>query len=161
MRFLRHEDGNTPEGVWIRAFEKKDHPMSLSRRSLLAVSGLALTAGLFSAAAALPPGFGDYTKEKFEAALKSPKPVLVHVHADWCPVCVRQERAFKELSESADFKKFAAIQVNFDMDTDFRKTHNVNNQSVILVFKGGKEAGRIGGVTETAKIAEFLAKAAQ
>lgn len=135
--------------------------MSLSRRTVLAISGLALTAGLFSAVAALPPGFGDYTKEKFDAALKGPKPVLVHVHADWCPVCVRQERAFKELSESADFKKFTAIQVNFDMDTEFRKAHNVNNQSVILVFKGGKEAGRVGGVTETAKIAEFLAKSAK
>lgn len=135
--------------------------MSMSRRTVLAVSGLALTAGLFSAAAALPPGFGDYTKDKFETALKGSKPVLVHVHADWCPVCVRQERAFKELSESADFKKFTAIQVNFDMDTDFRKTHNVNNQSMILVFRGGKEAGRIGGVTDTAKIAEFLAKSAQ
>jgi thioredoxin 1 len=135
--------------------------MSLSRRTVLAVSGLALTAGLFGAAAALPPGFGDYTKEKFDAALKGAKPVLVHVHADWCPVCVRQERAFNELSGSADFKKFTAIQVNFDMDTEFRKTYNVNNQSMILVFKGGKEAGRIGGVTDTAKIAEFLAKSAQ
>ncbi len=43
------------------------------------------------------------------------------------------------------------------MDTDFRKTYGVNNQSVILIFKGGKEAGRIGGVTDSAKIAEFLA----
>ncbi|MGL5447064.1 MAG: thioredoxin family protein [Rhabdaerophilum sp.] len=135
--------------------------MSLSRRVVLAASGLALTAGLFSAVAALPPGFGDYTKEKLDAALKGAKPVLVHVHADWCPVCVRQERAFKEMSESADFKKFAAIQVNFDMDLEFRKTYNVNNQSMILVFKGGKETGRIGGVTDTAKIAEFLAKAVQ
>lgn len=134
--------------------------MSLSRRAVLAVSGLALTAGLFSAAAALPPGFGDYTKEKFDAALKGTKPVLVHVHADWCTTCVRQERAFKELSESADFKKFTAIQVNFDLDMDFRKTYNVNVQSIILVFKGGKETARIGGVTDKAKIAEFLAKAA-
>ncbi|MCU0819367.1 MAG: thioredoxin family protein [Beijerinckiaceae bacterium] len=131
--------------------------MSLSRRALMAMSGLALSGGFFVALAALPPGFTDYSKEKFEAALKGAKPVLVHVHADWCPVCVRQERAFKEISESADFKRFNAIQVNFDMDTDFRKAFNVNNQSVILIFKGGKEAGRIGGVTDPAKIGDFLA----
>jgi thiol-disulfide isomerase/thioredoxin len=131
--------------------------MSLSRRALMALGGLALSSGFFAALAALPPGFTDYSKEKFEAALKGAKPVLVHVHADWCPVCVRQERAFKELSESPDFKRFNAIQVNFDMDTDFRKAFNVNNQSVILIFKGGKEAGRIGGVTDPAKISEFLA----
>lgn len=131
--------------------------MSLARRTLLAAAGLAATAGLFSALAALPDGFSDYSKEKFEAALKQPKPILVHVHADWCPVCVRQEKAFNELSRSADFKKFHAVQVNFDMDLDFRKTYSVNNQSVILVIKGGKETGRLGGVTDTAKIAEFLA----
>lgn len=131
--------------------------MSLTRRALMAISGLALSAGFFAAYAALPPGFSDYSKEKFEAALRGAKPVLVHVHADWCPVCVRQERAFQQLSESADFKRFNAIQVNFDMDLDFRKTYSVNNQSVILIFKDGKEAGRIGGVTDTAKIGEFLA----
>lgn len=131
--------------------------MSFSRRTLMAFAGLALSAGVFTAVAALPPGFTDYSKEKFDAALKGSKPVLVHVHADWCPVCVRQERAFKELSGSEDFKRFNAVQVNFDMDLDFRKAYGVNNQSVILIFKGGKEAGRIGGVTDTAKIAEFLA----
>jgi thiol-disulfide isomerase/thioredoxin len=135
--------------------------MLFSRRTMLAAAGLVASTGMFSALAALPPGFTDYSKEKFDTALKGSKPVLVHVHADWCPVCVRQERAFNELSKSADFLKYAAIQVNFDMDLDFRKTHNVNNQSVILVFKGGKEAGRIGGVTDSAKIAEFLAKSAQ
>lgn len=131
--------------------------MSLSRRALMAMGGLALTSGFFVALAALPPGFTDYSKEKFEAAMKGAKPVLVHVHADWCPVCVRQEKAFQQLSQSADFKRFNAIQVNFDMDTDFRKTYGVNNQSVILIFKGGKEAGRIGGITDPAKIAEFMA----
>ncbi len=131
--------------------------MSLSRRALMALGGLALTGGFFAAIAAVPPGFSDYSKEKFDAALKGSKPILVHVHAEWCPVCVRQEKAFQELSKSADFKRFNAIQVNFDMDTDFRKTYGVNNQSVILIFKGGKEAGRIGGITDPAKIAEFMA----
>lgn len=121
------------------------------------LAGFALGASL-AAGAAMAPGFSDYSKEKFEAALKGDKPVLVHVHADWCPVCVRQERAFNELSGSADYKKLAGIKVSFDMDTDFRKTYNVNNQSVIIIFKGGKEAGRIGGVTDTAKIAEFITK---
>lgn len=131
--------------------------MSLSRRALMAFGGLTLSGSLFVAMAAMPPGFSDYSKEKFDAALKGAKPILVHVHADWCPVCVRQEKAFQQLSQSADFKRFNAIQVNFDMDTDFRKTYGVNNQSVILIFKGGKEAARIGGVTDPAKIGEFLA----
>jgi thioredoxin 1 len=131
--------------------------MPMSRRTLLSSSLLALPILALPALAAMPPGFSDYSKEKFAAALKDAKPILVHVHADWCPVCVRQEKAFQQLTENADFKRFKAIQVNFDMDLEFRKTHGVNNQSVILIFKGGKEAGRIGGVTDPAKIGEFLA----
>ncbi|CAN1490822.1 TrxA Thiol-disulfide isomerase and thioredoxins [Rhabdaerophilaceae bacterium] len=130
-----------------------------SRRFVVtgALAGLAFAASLVSGSA-MAPGFIDYSKEKFDKALKGDKPVIVHVHADWCPVCVRQERAFNELSKSADYQKLLGIKVSFDMDMEFRKTYNVNNQSVIIIFKGGKEAGRIGGVTDTAKIAEFIAK---
>lgn len=131
--------------------------MPISRRTLLSSSLLAMPVLALPALAALPPGFSDYSKEKFADALKDPKPIMVHVHADWCPVCVRQEKAFQQLTENADFKRFRAFQVNFDMDLDFRKTYGVNNQSVILIFKGNKEVARIGGVTDPAKIGEFLA----
>lgn len=134
---------------------------SLNRRHLLAFTALAATGSLAMPALALAPGFQDYNKEKFPALLSGAKPVLVHVHADWCPVCVRQSKAFGELAGSADFQKFAAVQVNFDMDKDFREAHKVNNQSVILVFRGGKEVARVGGISDKEKIAEFLAKALQ
>lgn len=132
--------------------------LSLSRRALTGALG-ALALGVFAAPSlALAPGFAAYTPDAFDKANKSGKPVLVHVHASWCPTCVKQEKAFNELASHADFQKFVAINVNFDMDTDFRKAHNVNNQSIILVFKGGKEVARIGGETDTKKIAAFLAK---
>ena len=133
-------------------------PYTLSRRAVLGL-GAALVSIPMASASPMPPGFADYNKETFPAILKGTKPVLVHVHADWCPVCVRQSKTFTELSGTPDLKKFAAVQVNFDMDLDFRKTFNVNNQSVILVFKGGKEVARVGGISDKAKIAEFLAKA--
>ena len=132
---------------------------SLSRRQMLGLTITAAIGGISLPAFAMPAGFVDYNAEKFAALLKGAKPVLVHVHADWCPVCVRQSKAFVELSDSADFKKLAAVQVNFDMDKDFREAHKVNNQSVLIVFKGGKEVARAGGITDTKQIAEFIAKA--
>jgi thioredoxin-like negative regulator of GroEL len=83
----------------------------------------------------------------------------VHVHADWCPVCVRQSKAFEELANSENLKKVVAVQVNFDMDKDFRETHKVNNQSVLIVFRSGKEVARAGGISNPQQIADFLAKA--
>ena len=132
----------------------------LPRRSFLGL-GLAASAFIALPASALAPGFIAFTPDKFAAALKGPAPVLVHVHADWCPVCKRQEAAFEALKASPDYAKVTKINVNFDMDTDFRKTYGVNNQSVFIVFKGGKEVARAGGVTDQAKVAEFLAAAAK
>ena len=134
--------------------------MLLNRRTLVGAFGaIAVLAGAAFPAAALAPGFVAYKPEVLEQAIKSGKPVLIHVHADWCPTCKKQEAAFNELNGNADFKKFALINVNFDMDTDFRKAYGVNNQSILIVIKGGKEVARVGGVTDKTKIAEFLAAA--
>jgi thioredoxin 1 len=139
---------------------------SVTRRTVLGAAATFAMAGLAFASLGTPAlagatGFAPYTKPAFEAALKSAKPVLVHVHADWCPVCKKQELVFNELSGSSDFRKLAAFVVDFDMETEFKKAHGVNNQSVILVFKGGKEVARSGGVTDKAKIAALIADAAK
>jgi thiol-disulfide isomerase/thioredoxin len=128
------------------------------RQALFASIAAAAFAPMMVPAHAMAPGFTDYSKEKFDAILKGDKPVLVHVHADWCPVCVRQERTFNEIASSADYKKLVGVKVSFDMDLDFRKAHNVNNQSVLILFKGGKEVARAGGISSASDIAEFISK---
>ena len=130
----------------------------LSRRLLLAAAALA---ALAAPAIALVAGFEQYEKSAFEAALKGDKPVLVHVHADWCPVCKRQEAVFNDLVKTPAFAKLRAFSVEFDMDHDFKKTYRVDKQSVILVFKGGKEVARSGGVTDPKKLAEIVETAAK
>ncbi|MCZ8375940.1 MAG: thioredoxin family protein [Beijerinckiaceae bacterium] len=134
----------------------------LSRRQMLVV-GLAASACVAAPALAvtLATGFSAYTKETFDAALKGSKPVLVHVHADWCPTCKRQQVVFNELAKTPEFGKLVAFTVDFDMDGEFKSAHKVRNQSVILVFKGGKEVARSGGVTDKAQIAAIIAEAAK
>jgi thioredoxin-like negative regulator of GroEL len=132
---------------------------AFDRRQFFALAAIAASGSAMPALAAMPAGFRDYNKDTFPALLKGDKPVLVHVHADWCPVCVRQSKAFGELASNADLKKVVAVQVNFDMDKDFREAHKVNNQSVLIVFRGGKEVSRAGGISDSKQIAEFLAKA--
>lgn len=131
----------------------------LSRRLVLGAAAVLGGAAFAGSALALATGFAPYKKAAFDAALKGTKPVLVHVHAGWCPVCTKQELVFNELSGTADFKKLTAFTADFDKETDFKKAHGVNNQSVLLVFRGGKEVARSGGVTDKTKIAEFIAAA--
>jgi thioredoxin 1 len=130
-----------------------------TRRFLLR-AGTTLALGFAAAslpALALAPGFTAYTQAGFEAALKGKKPVLVHVHAEWCPVCKRQEIVFKTLSDKPDFAKITPIQANFETDKAFNTQYNITYQSAILLFKDGKEIGRLNGETDQVKIAEFIA----
>lgn len=132
-----------------------------TRRRALAASLVLAAAAVAAPSFALAPGFTAYSKGAFDTALKGSKPVLVHVHAEWCPVCKKQEVVFNELSKTPAFGKLAAFTVDFDKDAEFKKAHNVANQSVILVFKGGKEVARSGGVTDKDKIAALVADAAK
>jgi thioredoxin-like negative regulator of GroEL len=126
-----------------------------SRRA--AIAGSVLLAAAFAAPSlALAPGFTAYTKGGFETAMKGKKPVLVHVHAEWCPVCKKQETVLGELSRTPEFSNIQAFVVDFDKEAEFKKTHNIGVQSVILVFKGGKEVARLGGATEKDRIQTFV-----
>jgi thioredoxin 1 len=73
--------------------------------------------------------------------------VIVHVHAKWCPVCKAQEPALATLSREPTFSGVKFVQVDFDKDKTFLRAYRVANQSVILVFKAGKEVSRLAGVT--------------
>jgi thiol-disulfide isomerase/thioredoxin len=105
---------------------------------------LAATAALFlaiPAASAMEP----YSKAAFDRMIASGEPVLVHVHASWCPVCKAQEPTLSSLATDPATKAARQVRVDFDKDKDFLAAHKVGSQSVILVFKGGRETGRIAG----------------
>lgn len=114
------------------------------RQALLAFAALAL---LVAAPALASKTFTPYQPAKFNALVQSGAPVVVHVHADWCPTCRRQQPLLDEIFSRPEFGSVATIRVDFDKDTDFRKAHRVNSQSTVLVFKGGKEVAR--GIGDT------------
>lgn len=139
----------------------KSHALSPTRRLVLGGAVMLGMAAAIAPALSLANGFKPYTKATFDQALKSGKPVLVHVHAGWCPVCVKQETVFNELSNTPAFGKLTAFVVDFDRHVDFKKEYGINNQSVVLVFKGGKEVARSGGVTDKDKLAALVVDAAK
>lgn len=98
-----------------------------------------------------------FTQANFDTLQTAGKPVIVHVHADWCPTCKSQDTILNPLIKSPEFKGVTFLQVNFDDQKDVLKKFNVANQSTIIVFKGGKEVGRSIGDTKAASI-DALAK---
>ena len=127
-----------------------------SRRTVLAAT---LVCG---AAFALPAQAADqanFTMKAFQAAQAAGKPVVVEVHADWCPVCTKQKPISAQLRAKPEFKNVAFFVVDFDGQADALKTLRVTKQSTMISFKGKAEKSRSTGVTDPAKIEQLFRSA--
>lgn len=120
-------------------------------RSLLLLPFLAATAA-FAAGQAFDPA-------AFDALMKQGKPVVVDIHADWCPTCRAQEPILKQLLETPELKGLTRLTVDFDQQKSVVKSFKVQYQSTLIVFKGGREVGRSTGDTNKDRIAALLRKA--
>ncbi len=129
----------------------------LTRRNLLA--GLTLAVALSAAGAANAADKAPFTQVAFEAAQKAGKPMLIEVTAPWCPVCKAQKPILSELTAAPKFKNLAIFEVDYDSQKDVLKILNVQKQSTLISFKGGKEVGRSTGDTNKSSIASLLDKA--
>jgi thiol:disulfide interchange protein len=115
---------------------------------LLAVSGLARALDI-----------QPYTANALQQAQASGKPVAVHFHADWCPTCKAQEKAFNGLRGDPQLKGITLLVANYDNERELKKAMNVRSQSVVVVFRGSKETARIGGEIKPDKIKAALVTA--
>ena len=127
----------------------------LSRRSLL----VALTvASAILVSPALATETETYTPEAFAAAQKAGKPILVAIHASWCPTCKAQKPILSELLAEPKFKDLIYFVVDFDSQKDAVKFFGARMQSTLIAFKGPRETGRSVGDTERSSIAALLNK---
>jgi len=88
-----------------------------------------------------------YSAESLAAAEKAGQPVALHFHADWCPACRAQERVFKSWQGDASIPGTLLV-VDYDNARELRRELGVRSQSTIILYKGGKEATRVGGMTD-------------
>ena len=136
-------------------FQPELSPM-ISRRAALSAAAAAFS--LLIAA----PSLADVTafsQAAFDAAMKDGKPVLLQVHADWCPTCRAQAPILGKLTADPRFKDMTVLRVDFDGQKDVLQSFGVRQQSTLIVFKAGKEAGRSVGDTAPESLAALLDKA--
>ncbi|HEY5794190.1 MAG TPA: thioredoxin family protein [Bosea sp. (in: a-proteobacteria)] len=129
----------------------------LSRRSLIAI---ALTTSAFTATvASAADDIRPFTSADFAAAQKAGRPILIEIHADWCPTCKAQAPIISDLRKQARFKDLMVMRVDFDGQKDAVKRFGARSQSTLITFKGNSETGRSVGDTGKASIEALLAKA--
>jgi thioredoxin 1 len=99
-----------------------------------------------------------YSAEAFKAAQASGSPILVEIHADWCPTCKAQGPILDKLTADPKFKGLKIFRVDFDAMKTVVKQFGAQMQSTLIVFKGSTEQGRSVGDTREASIAALLDK---
>jgi thiol-disulfide isomerase/thioredoxin len=126
----------------------------LSRRSILTVA-LVTGAALVPALAAAPQPFNE---KAFAQAQQAGKPILIVIHASWCPTCKAQKPILSELAAEPKFKELAYFVIDFDGQQDLVKRFGAQKQSTLIAFRGATEEGRSVGDTNARSIAALLDK---
>lgn len=122
----------------------------------------ALIAGALAIAVPPAPSWATsaipYSEEAFKAAQASGSPILVEIHASWCPVCKAQGPILDQLTAQPKFKDLKIFRVDFDGMKPVVQQFGAQMQSTLIVFKGSTEKGRSVGDTKEASIAALLGK---
>jgi thioredoxin 1 len=92
----------------------------------------------------------------FNALTTGGSPVVVAVHAAWCPTCKAQVPIQTELMKSPEFKTYTLMIVDFDKDFEVMKRFRVLKQSTMIVFRGKTEVGRSIGDTQRESIRALM-----
>jgi thiol-disulfide isomerase/thioredoxin len=94
----------------------------------------------------------------FAAAQAAGRPILLEIHASWCPTCRAQQPILSKLAANAKFKNIVRFTIDFDSRKDLLKQFKVRWQSTLIAFKGKNEVGRSTGDTNAASIEALVAK---
>ncbi|MFM9941195.1 MAG: TlpA family protein disulfide reductase [Hyphomicrobiaceae bacterium] len=100
-----------------------------------------------------------YDAKTFAQAQAEGRPILIEVHAGWCPVCWKQGPLLTTLLKQPEFARVLRITVEFDMEKDVLKVFGVTRQSTLIVFKGAQETGRSIGEVDPARLEALLRSA--
>ena len=93
------------------------------------------------------------TSQNFEEeVLKSEKPILIDFWATWCGPCMRQGPIVEELAEEG----YNVGKIDVDQEMGLAQLFSVVSIPTLLIFKDGKEAHRLVGLTAKEDIKKLL-----
>jgi thiol-disulfide isomerase/thioredoxin len=127
----------------------------MTRRHLFAHATACVIA--LAAAPAFAAAIQPFSTAALQAAQRAGKPVLVDVHADWCPTCRRQAPIVQELSRDPAFAKVVILKLNFDKQVSERLALGAQKQSTLIVYHGARETGRATGIVDRGQIRSLAA----
>ncbi|QXQ06197.1 thioredoxin family protein [Sphingosinicellaceae bacterium] len=126
----------------------------------IAVAVAAVPAVVISApAVAAAPAVQPYNQAAFDAAQKAGKPIIVWVHAPWCPVCREQAKTIARVTAQPAYKDMQVFRIDFDTQKPLWQKFGATMQSTVIAFHGKRETARISHDTDDAKISAVISSA--
>ena len=100
-----------------------------------------------------------FDAKAFKAAQRTGAPILVEVHADWCPSCRAQAPVLEKLFADPKYSRIARFQVDFDTQTEAATKFRVRWLSTLVLYKGNAEVARSMGELSESRIRAMLDRA--
>ncbi|MEY2633440.1 MAG: hypothetical protein RIR00_2094, partial [Pseudomonadota bacterium] len=83
-----------------------------------------------------------YTPEALASATRDGRAVVLHFHADWCPICRAQDKVLQGWQGDASLP-LTVFHVDYDRETGLRRQLRVRSQSTLLLYRAGAERDRV------------------
>jgi thioredoxin 1 len=80
---------------------------------------------------------------------------LVDFYADWCGPCKMLTPVIEELAEKRA-KELKVLKVNVDHCQQTARTFGITSIPTVILFKEGKEAGRVVGLQDFDEMSDFI-----
>lgn len=127
----------------------------ITRRLVLigtALCGLVFTGVPYAKAASFAP----YTQAAFNAAISNHTPVVIHIEANWCPVCKQQQAILERFQLDPHYANLEILDVDFDKQKPVVKQLGATTQSTLIAYHHGKLAQRAVGITSQSAITSLM-----
>ena len=102
------------------------------------------------------PTVKPFNQAAFDAAQKAGKPILVWVHAPWCPVCRQQAKTIERVIAEPAYRDMQVFRIDYDTHKPLWQKFGATMQSTLIGFRGKRETGRIAHETNDAKVSAVI-----
>jgi thioredoxin-like negative regulator of GroEL len=93
-----------------------------------------------------------YTQAAFTAAQAAGDPIVIAIHAPWCPTCAAQKPILKQIAAEDAGKNLRVFVVDYDTQKDVVRQFGATMQSTLVMFHGKQEMARSVGDTNADSI---------